>query len=65
MSQKQFKNETKKQKSTFLGMLMSTLGASLLGDMLTGNVTVRTGYGANGKGILRAAMVLRWIFNVP
>ena len=29
------KNETKKQKDGFLSMLLGTLGASLLGDLLT------------------------------
>ena len=37
------KNETKEQKGGFLGMLLGTLGASWLGNMLTG--TVRAGYG--------------------
>ena len=31
---KKTKNETKKQKGGFLGMLLGTLGASLLGHML-------------------------------
>ena len=39
---KTIKNETKKQKGGFLIMLLGTLGASLLGNLLT------------GKGILRA-----------
>ena len=39
---KTIKNETKKQKARFLRMLLGTLGASLLGNMLA------------GKGILRA-----------
>ena len=37
------KNETKEQKGGFLSMLLGTLGASLLGNLLTG-----------GKGIMRA-----------
>ena len=36
-------NETKEQRGGFLSMLLGTLGASLLGNLLTG-----------GKGILRA-----------
>ena len=36
-------NETKEQRGEFLGMLLGTLGASLLGNLLTG-----------GKGIVRA-----------
>ena len=30
------KNEAKEQKGRFLGMLLGTLGASLLGNLLTG-----------------------------
>ena len=37
------KNETKEQRRGFLSMLLGTLGASLLGNLLTG-----------GKGIMRA-----------
>ena len=40
---KTFKNETKEQRGGFLSMLLGTLGASLLGNLLTG-----------GKGIMRA-----------
>ena len=42
-------NEVKEQKGGFLGMLLGTLGASLLGNMLTGRRTKRA-----GKGIVRA-----------
>ena len=40
---KTIKNETKEQKGGFLGMLLGTLGASLLRNILA------------GKGIVRAA----------
>ena len=40
---KTIKNETKEQRGGFLSMLLRTLGAGLLGDLLTG-----------GKGIMRA-----------
>ena len=40
---KTIENETKEQRGGFLGMLLGTLGASLLGNLLTG-----------GKGIMRA-----------
>ena len=40
---KTFENETKEQRGEFLSMLLGTLGASLLGNLLTG-----------GKGIMRA-----------
>ena len=39
-------NEVKKQKGGFLSTLLGTLGASLLGDLLIGNI--------KGKGVLRA-----------
>ena len=40
------KNKTKEQKIRFLGMLLDTLGASLLGNMLAGKGIVRAGYGS-------------------
>ena len=40
---KTIENESKEQRGGFLGMLLRTLGASLLGNLLTG-----------GKGIVRA-----------
>ena len=43
------KNEAKEQKEDFLGMLLGTLEASLLGNLLTGKVTIRA-----GKGGIRA-----------
>ena len=49
------KNETKGQKGGFLSMLLGTLGARLLGNLLTGKAFVKAGYGNNkGKGIVRA-----------
>ena len=50
---KAIKNETKEQKGGFLSMLLGTLGASLLGNLLTGgkgSVASR----AKGEGIMRA-----------
>ena len=38
---KTIKNKTKEQKGVFLSMLLGTLGASLLGNLLTGNCTSR------------------------
>ena len=43
------KNETKEQKGGFLSMLLVTLAASLLGNLLTGKGIVRAVYG-NNKG---------------
>ena len=54
---KTIKNEKKEQKGGFLSMSLGTLGASLLGDLLTKNLlgkgTVRTGEGTirGGEGI--------------
>ena len=39
------KNETKEQKGGFLSMLLGTLGASLLGNMLARKGIVKAGYG--------------------
>ena len=35
-------------------MLLGTLGASLLGNMLANKGKIRAGYGSKGKGIIRA-----------
>ena len=52
---KTIKNETKEQKRGFLSMLLGTLGASLLGNLLAGKGIVRAGSGnKEGKGIVRA-----------
>ena len=37
------KNEAKEHKGGFLGMLIGTLGASLLGNLLTGKGTITEG----------------------
>ena len=57
---KTIENETKKKRGGFLSMLFSTLGASLLGNLLTGGKRLaRAGEGsvgsrAKGEGIVRA-----------
>ena len=52
---KTIKNETKEQKGGFLSMVLGTLGASLLGNLLPGKGMVRPGSGnKKGKGIIRA-----------
>ena len=52
---KTVKNETKEQKGGLFSMLLDTLGASLLGNMLTGKGIVRAGYrNEKEKGMLRA-----------
>ena len=52
------KNEAKEQKGGFLSMLLGTLGASLLGNMLagkgdmrSGEGTVRVGYGSKRSSL--------------
>ena len=45
----------KEKKGGFLSMLLGTLGASLLGNMLAGKGIVRAGYGnKERKGVVRA-----------
>ena len=55
---KTVQNEVKEQKGGFLSMLLSTLGASLLGNILTGQGINRSGKdrGINraGGGVVRA-----------
>ena len=47
---KTIKNERKEQKGGFLSLLLGTLGASLLGNLLTGKGIVRAGDTGNKKG---------------
>ena len=49
-------NEAKEQKGGFLSMLLGTLGASLLGNLLTGKGVNKKGKGIHraGEGIVRA-----------
>ena len=47
------KNEVKEQTGVFLSMLLGTLGASLLGDLLTKNLSGR-GVIQAGEGTIRA-----------
>ena len=47
---KTIKNEAKEQKEGFLGMLLDTLGASLLGNLLTVKGTIKAGKGAIRAG---------------
>ena len=44
-------NEVKEEKGGFLSMLLGTLGASFLGNLLTGRGIYRAG---KGKGVLTA-----------
>ena len=48
----------------FLSMLLGTLGASLLGSLLTGKGIARAGTGnKKGKGIVRDGTGKEWVFN--
>ena len=52
---KTIKNEIKEQKGEFLSMLLGTLVASLLGNLLTGKGILRAASGnKKGKEIVRA-----------
>ena len=68
---KMIKNKIKEQKGGFLSMLLGTLGASLLGNLLAGEGIVRAGSGSpsfsasqnkKGKGIVRAGSGKQWDF---
>ena len=48
---KTIEKETKKQREGFLSMLLGTLGAGLLGNLLTG----RKGIVSAGEGVIRAS----------
>ena len=60
---KTIKNETKKEKGGFWSMLLRTLGASLLGNLLAGKGISRAGSGnKKRKGILRGGTGKQWDF---
>ena len=60
---KTIKNETKEQKGGFLSMLLGTLGASLLGNLLAEKVIVRAGSGnKKEKEIVRTGTGKQWDF---
>ena len=60
---KTIKNEAREQKGGFLSMLLDTLGASLLGNLLTEKRIVKVGSGnEKGKGIVRAGTGKQWDF---
>ena len=51
---KTIQNGAKEETCSFLSMLLGTLGASLLGNLLSGKGTIRT-----EEGIVRLVMVLQ------
>ena len=57
------KSETKEQKEGLLSMLISTLGATLLGNLLAGKGIIRASSGnKKGKGIVRTGTGKKWNF---
>ena len=57
------KNEIKEQQGGILTMLLDTLEASLLGNLLSGKGIARVGSGnKKGKGIVRADYEKDWDF---
>ena len=60
---KTIKNEIKEQNEGFLSMLLDTLGASLLANLLTGKGILRARSGnKKGKRIVRVDTVKQWDF---
>ena len=60
---KAIKSETKEQKGEFLSILLGSLGASLLGNLLSAKGIVRAGSGnKKEKGIVRAGYGKEWDF---
>ena len=66
-------NEVEEQKGGFLSMLLGTLGASLLGNLLTGKEAIAKDQGqgiyraGKGREVLRAGErivmeIIKWIF---
>ena len=58
------KNEAKEQKGGFLRMLLGTLGASLLENLLTSKGKSRTGEGTNRAGILKYKIIMKMNLNL-
>ena len=55
--------ETQEQNGGFSSMLMGTLGATLLGNLLAGKGIVRAGSGnKKGKGVVKAGCRKQWDF---
>ena len=56
------KNEAKEQKGGFLSMLLGTLGASLLGNMLAGKGVITAGEGTTRVGYGSKKSSLKFFF---
>ena len=59
------KNEAKEQKGGVLSMLLGTLGASLLGNMLEGKGVIRAGEGTARAGYESKKSLLKKFFLIP
>ena len=60
---KAVKNETREQRGEFWSMLLATLGASLLENILSGKGIVRAGSGnKKGKVIVKTGYGTEWDF---
>ena len=66
------KNESKEQRGGLLSMLLGTLGASLLSNMLTGKGVIRTGegtarvgYGSKRSSSKRSSLKKFWFLRTP
>ena len=57
------KNEAKEQKRGFLSMILGTLGANLLGNILAGKGVIRVEYDSKEEGITRAQYDSTTTFN--
>ena len=61
---KTIENETKEQRRGFLSMLLGTLGASLLGNLLSGKGIVRAGEGSGSKKKLNSLLSFHPLTNM-
>ena len=63
VTKKKMKKKKKEQKGGSLSILLGTLGASLLGNLLAGKGIIRAGSGnKKGKGIVQAGTGKDWDF---
>ena len=61
---KTIENETKEQRGGFLSVLLGTLGASLLGNLLSGKGMMRTGEGSGSKKNLNSLLPFNPLTNI-
>ena len=61
---KTIENETKEQRGEFLSVLLGTLGASLLGNLLSGKGMMRAGEGCGSKKNLNSLLPFNPLTNI-